>query len=215
MKPPSVNARIAGVREASDQQHPLTKTPNWIVIYFSSRNARSIASARLQPQTPRRSTMNRIISAVLTASALIFGVFLPIEEAVAQTAKDLVGTWTLVSITIEQDGKKTDMYGPNPQGQAIFEPNGHFSIIITRSDLPKFASNNREAGTAEENKAIVQGSLANFGTYSVSETDKAITFHFEASTFPNSKGTDQKRLFKLSGDELSWTLTTPSVGSGT
>src|SRR5271165_6291162 len=77
MKPPSVNARIAGVREASDQQHPLTKTPNWIVIYFSSRKARSIASARLQPPTARRRTMNRIISAVLTASALIFGVFLP------------------------------------------------------------------------------------------------------------------------------------------
>ena len=48
--------------------------------------------------------MNRIISAVLTASALIFGVCLPGEESVAQTtAKDLVGTWTLVSITIEQD----------------------------------------------------------------------------------------------------------------
>jgi hypothetical protein len=35
--------------------------------------------------------MNRIISAVLTASALIFGVFLPREESTAQTtAKDLV-----------------------------------------------------------------------------------------------------------------------------
>ena len=48
--------------------------------------------------------MNRIISAVLTASALILGVFLPREESVAQTtAKDLVGPWTLVSIMIEQD----------------------------------------------------------------------------------------------------------------
>jgi hypothetical protein len=57
--------------------------------------------------------MNRIISAVLTASALIFGVFLPREESAAQTtAKDLVGTWTLVSITIEQDGKKTDLLVP-------------------------------------------------------------------------------------------------------
>ena len=113
--------------------------------------------------------MNRIISAVLTASALIFGVFLPREEAVAQTAKDLVGTWTLVSIALEQDGKKTDFYGPNPQGQAIFDPNGRFSVIITRSDVPKLASNNRETGTAEENKAVVQGSIALFGTYSVSE----------------------------------------------
>ena len=116
--------------------------------------------------------MNRIISAVVTASALIFGVFLPREEAVAQTAKDLVGTWTLVSVTLEQDGKKTDMYGANPQGQVMYGADGHLSVIITRSDLPKFASNNRVAGTPEENTAIVQGSLAYFGTYSVSETDK-------------------------------------------
>ena len=74
--------------------------------------------------------MNRIISLVVTASALIFGVFLPREEAVAQTAKDLVGTWTLVSITREQDGKKTDYFGPNPQGQVIFEPNGAFLYCL-------------------------------------------------------------------------------------
>jgi hypothetical protein len=99
---------------------------------------------------------------------LIFGAILSSEEAVAQTAaNDLVGTWTLVSITIERDGTKTDYYGPNPQGQLMYDSNGRISLIITRSDLPKFASNNREAGTPEENKAIVQGSLAYFGTYMV------------------------------------------------
>ena len=59
-----------------------------------------------------------------------FRIYLPSEEAVAQTtAKDLGGTWTLVSITLEQDGKKTDFYGPNPQGQRTFDPTGHFSEI--------------------------------------------------------------------------------------
>ena len=76
------------------------------------------------------------------------------------TAKDLVETWTLVSLTFEQDGKKTDFYGPNPRGQLTFDAEGRFSEILTRSDLPNFASNNRTAGTAEENKSIVQGSLA-------------------------------------------------------
>ena len=75
--------------------------------------------------------MNRIISFVLSASTLIFGVFLPTEEAAAQTtAKDLVGAWTLVSIALEQDGKKADFYGPNPKGQQTFDPTGHFSEII-------------------------------------------------------------------------------------
>jgi hypothetical protein len=124
-------------------------------------------------------------------------------------------TWVFVSSTLEQAGKKTDFYGPNPQGQLMFDPNGHFSEIITRSDLPKFASNNRQSGTPEENKAAMQGSIAFFGTYSVSETDKVLTFHIEGSTFPNWKGADQKRLIKLSGDELTWTVPTPSIGSGT
>ena len=159
--------------------------------------------------------MNRMISSVLTASALIFGVFLPRGGAVAQTAKELEGMWTLVSVMLEEDGKKTDMYGANPQGQAIFAPNGRFSIMFIRSDIPKFASRNREAGTAEENKAAVQGGIAYFGTYSVSETDKVITYHLEGSTFPNWRDVDQKRLFKLSGDELTLTNLNPSTGFGT
>jgi len=162
--------------------------------------------------------MKRMISAVLTASALIFAVFIPGEQAMAQTIQDLIGTWTLVSITLEQDGKKTDFYGPNPQGQVIYDANGRFSVIITRSDLPKFASNNRETGTAEENKAIVQGSLAYFGTYSMSETDKIITSHVESSTFPNWNGIDRKTSFNISGDELSTHVVSgplTSIGTGT
>jgi hypothetical protein len=162
--------------------------------------------------------MNRLILPFVTASALIFGVFLPREEAVAQTAKDLVGTWTLVSLTLEKDGQKTDFYGPNPRGQVTYDADGHFSLIITRSDLPKFASNNRVAGTPEENKAIVQGSIAYFGTYSVSETDKTYTQHVESCTFPNWNGIDRKTSFNISGDELSTTVVSgplTSIGTGT
>ena len=162
--------------------------------------------------------MNRIISAVLTASALIFGVFLPREEAAAQTVKEFVGTWTLVSSRLEQDGKKTDFFGPNPQGLLMYDADGRFSVIITRSDLPKFASNNRVAGTPEENKAIVHGSLAAFGTYSVRETGKTISLHYERSTFPNWNGIDRKTSFNISGDELSTRVVSgplTSIGTGT
>jgi hypothetical protein len=115
----------------------------------------------------------------------------------------------------QQDGKKTDMYGVDPQGQEMFDPNGRFSLVLIRSNVPKFASNNREQGTTEENQTAVRGSIAYFGTYSVSETDKVITYHIEGSTFPNWRGADQKRLFKISGDELTLTNPgTPSVGSG-
>ena len=129
--------------------------------------------------------MNRIISSVFTALALVF---LPREEAVAQTANELVGTWTIVSITREQNGKKTDYFGSNPQVQAIFETNGHFSTFFIRSDVPKFASNDREAGTPEENKSAVQGSVAYFGTYSISEADHTLNFHIEGQYIPKLEG---------------------------
>jgi hypothetical protein len=38
-------------------------------------------------------------------------------------------------------------------------------------------------GTPGENKAVVQGSIAYFGTYSVNEADKVITAQIEGSTF--------------------------------
>jgi len=59
----------------------------------------------------------------------------------------------------------------------IFDNYRRFSFILTRPDLPKFASNNRGTGTAEENKAIVQGSLAYFGTYSL--VGKFIKMHVD------------------------------------
>ena len=160
--------------------------------------------------------MNRPILPFITASALIFGVFLPKEEAVAQTAKDLVGSWTLVSVTLEQNGKKTELYGANPQGLMIRDADGHVAVIITKPELPAFAGNDRMSGTPEENKAIVQGSLAYFGTSTVNEADKTITTHIESCTFPNWNGTDRKVTFNISGDELDTVSTaTPSTGTGT
>ena len=81
----------------------------------------------------------------------------------------------------------------------MYDANGRFSVIITLSDLPKFASDNRVAGTPEENKAIVQGSFASFGTYPVNETDKTYTQHVESCTFLNWNGTERKYSFDISG----------------
>jgi hypothetical protein len=86
------------------------------------------------------------------------------------------------------------MYGPNPQGQQILDANGRYSLIIMRSDIPKFASNNRVEGTPEENKAVVQGSIAFFGTYTVDESAKTLTQHVESCSFPNFNGTDRKKI---------------------
>ena len=119
--------------------------------------------------------------------------------------KDIVGTWGFVS---------SNAYGPNPQGSFTFDTSGHFSAILMKSDLPKYASNNRTQGTAAEYKATVEGSLAYFGTYSVSGTD--LILHVVGSTFPNWNGTDQRRTnVSVKGDELTYVQPTPSGGGAT
>jgi hypothetical protein len=151
----------------------------------------------------------------LTIALIAIELGCPASIALGQGAKELVGTWSLVSITVSRDGQKSEPFGANPKGSMVFERNGQFSITVTRSDLPKFNSDNRQTGTPEENKAIVQGSIAYFGTYSVREEERLFIVHVEGATFPNWVGTDQKRLFSITGDELKYTNSNRSSGPGT
>jgi hypothetical protein len=117
-------------------------------------------------------------------------------------AKDLVGTWTLVSVVAERNGRKFDSYGQNAKGLLVFDANGRYSMILIAAGLPKFASGNRSSGTADESKAVVAGSLAHFGTYVVDASDKSLTLQIDRATFPNWQGKDSKRSFVIIGDEL-------------
>jgi hypothetical protein len=139
--------------------------------------------------------------------------FVSAADAFAQAAKSLVGSWTMVTnFTTDASGKKENTFGDKPMGQVTFSSNGRYTLLITRPDLPKFAGNNRAKGTPEENKAIVGGMIAHFGSYKVDEKAKAIVFHIESATFPNWNGTDQTRPFTVSANELKWKTPTASGG---
>jgi Lipocalin-like domain len=129
------------------------------------------------------------------------------------TGDPFVGTWTLVSETAHQGDKTTEPLGPHPLGSIMFDRGGRFMLLIARPGLPKFAANKRDAGTPEENKAVLAGLLAFIGTYSASEADQVLTLHVDASTFPNWIGADQKRSFTLTGDQMKWTNRTPAIGA--
>ena len=121
----------------------------------------------------------------------------------AQTTKSIAGTYSPVSVPA---------YGDQPRGQMILTPDGRYSIVITRADVPKIASGARTKATPQENKAVVDGSIAHSGRYTVEDGGRAITFHIETSTFPNWNGTAQKRPFSVKGDQLTYTVATPSNG---
>ena len=141
-------------------------------------------------------------------SAVLLAAILGIGAASAQPAKtlreQLVGTWNFVIAEITAaDGKKTLPFGDKPKGQIIFTENGHFSQVHVSSGLPRIASNNRLAGTDSDNRAIVHGTLALFGTYTVDEAKKTLTFNITASTYPNQEGTSQTRTIdKLTAEEF-------------
>jgi hypothetical protein len=145
------------------------------------------------------------------AAVFVGAMFALAGQANGQSASDLAGTWSVVSSVSEQGGNKVQPYGPNPKGILIFDQGGRYSQMLSRPDLPKFASNNRTRGTAEENKAVVEGSIAHFGTYTV-DGGKTFVFHIEAATFPNWNGTEQQRPFTLKGDELRYVVPAASGG---
>jgi len=146
----------------------------------------------------RRNTL-----AAISVSLLLLSFALPARDAAAQSVKSVAGSYTVVSVP---------PYGANARGRMMLGADGRYSIVIARATLPKFASNSRIKGTADEYKGVVEGSIAHYGTYSVDDGGKVLTFNIEVSTFPNFDGTSQKRPFKVAGDLLTYTVTTVSTG---
>jgi len=154
----------------------------------------------------------QIAAAAMLSFALTFG---NVSAQQGKSLRDqLVGTWTFVVAEITAaDGKKSFPFGETPKGLLVFTPDGHFSQIHIASDVPKIASNNRLNGTAEEYAAIMRRSLSVFGTYTVDEAKKTVTYNIISSSYPNWEGEAQTRVIdKLTADEF--VNTNPNVAGG-
>jgi hypothetical protein len=154
----------------------------------------------------------RIIAAAMLAA------FLSAGAAAAQPAKTLahqiVGSWNfVVAEATAPDGKKSFPFGDTPKGILIFTADGRFAQIHIAGDVPRIASNNRMTGTPEEYAGIMRRSLSVFGTYSVDEENKTVTYRIVSSSFPNWEGEAQTRVIdKLTNEEF--VNTNPNVGGG-
>ena len=141
-----------------------------------------------------------------------------VSHAAAEPGKSMrdriVGTWDFVVAEVTApDGKKSFPFGETPKGIIIFTPDGRFAQIHVASDVPKIASNNRLTGTPEEYAAIMRHSISLFGTYTVDEEKKTVTFHIASSTFPNWEGESQLRTIDtLTAEEFR--NTNPNVAGG-
>ena len=126
----------------------------------------------------------------------------------------IVGTWEFVVAEVKApDGKKSFPFGETPKGILIFSADGRFAQVHVAGDVPRIASNNRLTGTPEEYGAIMRRSLSVFGTYTVDEGKKTVTYKIVSSSFPNWEGEAQTRTIdKLTAEEF--VNTNPNVAGG-
>jgi hypothetical protein len=124
----------------------------------------------------------------------------------------LTGSWKLVSREYRRaDGTVVHPFGEDEgdSGMIMYDDRGYMSVHLMSPNRPPFTASDRLRGTPAEIKAAFEGYSAYYGTYEIDETAGTVTHHVAGSLFPNRKGTDQVRSFKLSGNRL--TLSTPPM----
>jgi Lipocalin-like domain len=145
--------------------------------------------------------MKSILALVVAACCF----FRPGFSLADDTAKQITGTWKLVSWLTKFDGGDTvEPYGPNAKGRLVLTPDGHWIIILT-------AANRKPAKTNDEKATLLDSMIAYSGKYTIE--DDRITTRVDVSsneiyTGPNQ---NQTRFFKIEGDKL--TIRTPEIVS--
>lgn len=170
--------------------------------------------------------MSRYITCVLGMAVLLSGTANEMraegtkkEKTMATSAQSgivsqFIGTWKMVSVEERKpNGELVEpRYGARPSGYIMYDATGHVAVQIMKPGRPRFASDDAGQATAAEAKSAFDGYGAYFGTYEINEAEGYVIHHVEGSVFPNYVGSDQKRGFELSGDQLILKPPTRQVG---
>jgi hypothetical protein len=151
-----------------------------------------------------------IVRARLSLAIFLAGLLSPGIAPGQSLKEEIVGAWRLVSIYNEAQGVKRHLLGENPVGLMQFDRSGYVSQFLSKPDLPRIAASNRLKGTDQEYREVMQGMISGFGTYAVD--GDTVTIRWLASSYPNRVGTEERRIYKIVGDEMSAVNPTASVG---
>ena len=127
----------------------------------------------------------------------LFGAFMLVLVIVSPSfgQQSLVGTYKLISLVVQADGKPYEQMGKAPHGYLVYTST-HFIRFIT--------AENRTFGTSAAEKAALFDSLAGYaGVYRV-EGDKLI-LTADVSWTENMNGKAQVETYQLSGNRLTIT----------
>jgi len=122
----------------------------------------------------------------------------------------LLGTWQLKSYVVTTAaGERSTPYGENPKGFLNYSADHRMQVIGAASGrrVPVAAS-----PSTDERVALYDTMFAYAGTYSVD--GGRVTHHVDISWNEAWTGTDQIRLFEVTGDTLTLTTRVPDPVSG-
>jgi predicted ester cyclase/ketosteroid isomerase-like protein len=130
------------------------------------------------------------------------------------TPAGIVGTWRLVRFEDVEDGKIVRRFGEKPNGLFVYTADGHVSIQIANPANPACITQGKKtlpgrkddialpACTPEQLEALLDGTVAYWGTYSVDMAKGVVTHHVVSDVANGYAGTAQPRPFVLNGDRL-------------
>lgn len=158
--------------------------------------------------------MKRLAVPMAAATMTLAAALLKAGAEPAQT-NEVLGTWQMVSATLEENGQIRHPYGPRPAGMLVFTSDMHFVEVLTDPDTPRFASDARGQGTDAENRRAMAASIGFYGTYTVDRSGRFAGNRVEGATFPNWVGSvrSTKDLsLVVRGDRMFETFTRPDGG---
>lgn len=145
----------------------------------------------------------------MAAAAILIGGSLATSAAGERAAlpSGLIGTWALVAADVQHpDGSIGHDYGAAPRGSMMVDAAGRYTLMIYKSERPRFASGDRATGTPQEYRDTSLGISVHYGMLSADVKARTLTFAIEQASFANWNGTSQVRHYQLQGGELRYTV---------
>jgi hypothetical protein len=122
------------------------------------------------------------------------------------TTNPLIGTWRLVSFTVQDpDGRIAYPFGRDPEGFITYTDDGRMTVQFAAANRTPLAVADWVAGADADIAAAARDYFAYCGTYEID--DGTVVHRVALSLMPNWMGGEQVRQFVLNGNTV--TLSTP------
>jgi hypothetical protein len=120
--------------------------------------------------------------------------------------EQLIGTWTLIEAAdVYENGRKVNDWGPTVKGAASFDADGRFIWVIVGAEITTASSSPRVA-----TRMVV----AYYGSYTVDEAKKTITYTTEGGTNSSLDGFVRTAALIVNGNEMTQNSASVSTPRG-